>query len=162
MNFRALKEGELFLFKLHAPRNKIGGGGIFTYANTLPCSLAWEVFREANGARSEQGMCTRIARYRKVAPTDHSDFEIGCRILTQPFCFEERDWIPAPKGWSKNIVSLKTYNTDDPEGLELWEDVHDRLHRLQVLDLAEEEEPARFGKPQLIPSRLRQGAFWCW
>ncbi len=55
-NFRALQPGELFLFKLHAPRNFIVGGGIFAYANTLPCSLAWEAFREANGARSAQEM----------------------------------------------------------------------------------------------------------
>jgi len=28
-NFRALQPGELFLFKLHAPRNVIVGGGVF-------------------------------------------------------------------------------------------------------------------------------------
>jgi hypothetical protein len=39
-NFRALQPGEMFLFKLHAPRNVIVGGGIFAYANTMPCSLA--------------------------------------------------------------------------------------------------------------------------
>ena len=44
--------GEFFLFKLHAPRNVIVGGGIFAYANALPWSLAWEAFGEANGARS--------------------------------------------------------------------------------------------------------------
>jgi putative restriction endonuclease len=60
--FRALQPGELFLFKLHAPRNVIVGGGIFAYANVLPCSLAWEAFREANGARSAQEMRARIAR----------------------------------------------------------------------------------------------------
>lgn len=43
-NFRALQPSELFLFKLHAPRNVIVGGGIFAYANALPCSLAWEAF----------------------------------------------------------------------------------------------------------------------
>src|SRR4051812_36273343 len=48
--FRALQPGELFLFKLHAPRNYIVGGGVFAYANMLPCSLAWEAFGEANGA----------------------------------------------------------------------------------------------------------------
>ena len=46
-NFRALQPGELFLFKLHAPRNVIVGGGIFAYANALPCSLAWEAFRRS-------------------------------------------------------------------------------------------------------------------
>jgi hypothetical protein len=33
-SFRALRPGELFLFKLHAPRNLIVGGGIFAYAST--------------------------------------------------------------------------------------------------------------------------------
>jgi putative restriction endonuclease len=58
--FRALQPGEMFLFKLHAPRNVIGGGGIFAYANTLPCSLAWEAFREANGASSAGEMRARM------------------------------------------------------------------------------------------------------
>ena len=30
-NFRALQPGELFLFKLHAPRNVVVGGGVFAY-----------------------------------------------------------------------------------------------------------------------------------
>jgi putative restriction endonuclease len=94
-----------------APRNLIVGGGIFAYANLPPCSLAWEAFREANGARSAQEMRARIARYRRAEPDDRSDFEIGCRILTQPFFFEERDWIPVPVTWSPNIVSFKTDNT---------------------------------------------------
>src|SRR5271156_6070937 len=76
-NFRALEPGELFLFKLHAPRNVIVGGGIFAYATALPCSLAWAAFGEANGARSAQQMRARIARYRRVAPPDRSDFPIG-------------------------------------------------------------------------------------
>ena len=92
-NFRALQPGEIFLFKLHAPRNVIVGGGIFAYANALPCSLAWEAFKEANGARSGREMRAGIARYRRTDPGDRSDFEVGCRILTQPFFFAERDWI---------------------------------------------------------------------
>lgn len=156
-NFRALQPGELFLFKLHAPRNVIVGGGIFVYANALPCSLAWEAFREANGARSAQEMRARIARYRRAAPNDRRDFEIGCRILTQPFFFEERDWIPVPPSWSPNIVSFKTYNTGDAEGLALWEAVNDRLNRPRFPGMA--EPAARFGEPHLIRPRLGQGAF---
>src|SRR5260370_42428872 len=78
-NFRALQPGEMFLFKLHAPRNVIVGGGIFAYANTLPCSLAWTAFGEANGARSAQEVRARIARYRKLDPCDLADFVICCR-----------------------------------------------------------------------------------
>ena len=35
-NFRALRPGELFLFKLHAPRNFVVGGGVFARADILP------------------------------------------------------------------------------------------------------------------------------
>ena len=156
-NFRALQPGELFLFKLHVPRNVIVGGGIFTYANVLPCSLAWEAFGEANGARSAQEMRAHIAKYRKADPDDRSDFAIGCRILTQPFFFDEPDWIPVPESWSLNIVSFKTYNTSDAEGLALWEAVNDRLSRTQFPGMAEEQ--ARFGEPHLVRPRLGQGGF---
>ena len=156
-NFRALQPGELFLFKLHAPRNVIVGGGIFAYANALPCSLAWEAFGEANGARSAQEMRTRIAKYRRAGPNDRSDFAIGCRILTQPFFFEEPDWIPVPASWSPNIVSFKTYNTGEAEGLHLWKAVNDRLARQQVRGMA--EDGPRYGEPHLIRPRLGQGAF---
>ena len=156
-NFRALQPGELFLFKLHAPRNLIVGGGIFAYTNSLPCSLAWAAFGEANGARSAQEMRARIARYRRADPADRSDFEIGCRILTEPFFFDEADWLPVPESWSPNIVSFKTYNTSDREGLAIWEAVHDRMNRLRFPGMA--EEPARYGEPHLIRPRLGQGAF---
>ncbi|MCY4395676.1 MAG: hypothetical protein OXC10_11110 [Rhodospirillaceae bacterium] len=106
-NFAALKPGELFLFKLHWPQNSIVGGGIFAFANKMPCSLAWETFRESNGAQSALGMRTLIARRRKTDPNDRTDFEIGCRILTQPFFFPEHDWIPVPSSFSRNIVRFK-------------------------------------------------------
>lgn len=156
-NFRALQPGELFLFKLHAPRNVIVGGGIFAYANALPCSLAWEAFGEANGARSAQEMRARIARYRRADPGDRSDFEIGSRILTQPFFFAEADWIPVPQSWAPNIVSFKTYNTGDAEGIALWDAVNQRMDRPDFPGMAEPQ--ARFGEPQLIRPRLGQGAF---
>jgi len=42
--FRALKSGELFLFKLHSPRNFIVGGGVFAHSDILLASVAWEAF----------------------------------------------------------------------------------------------------------------------
>lgn len=79
-NFKALERGELFLFKLHAPRNFIVGGGIFAYANKLPSSLAWDAFGEADGARSLRQMRERIVKYRR----DEAD------PRTQGF----HDWLP--------------------------------------------------------------------
>ena len=133
------------------------GGGVFAYANALPCSRAWEAFREANGARSAREMRARIARYRRADPSDRSDFEIGCRILTQPFFFDEADWIPVPASWARNIVSYKTYNTGEADGLAIWDAVNERINRPNLLGMA--EAPGRFGEPQLIRPRLGQGAF---
>ena len=156
-NFRALQPGELFLFKLRAPRNVIVVGGIFAYANALPCSLAWEAFGAANGAHSVREMRAHIAKYRRADPDDRSDFAIGCRILTQPFFLDEPDWIAVPKSWSPNIVSFKTYNTGDAEGLALWEAVNDRLSRRAFPGMVKDQP--RFGAPHLIRPRLGQGAF---
>jgi putative restriction endonuclease len=156
-NFKALQPGELFLFKLHAPRNFIVGGGIFAYANVLPCSLAWEAFGVANGASSAHEMRERIAKYRKTDQRDRRDFEIGCRILAQPFFLDESEWIPVPDNWSPNIVAFKTYSTSDSVGLTMWEAMTDRLQRVSKIGLS--ESSVRFGEPQLVRPRLGQGAF---
>jgi len=153
--FRALSQGELFLFKLHSPDNFVVGGGVFAYSNTLPCSLAWQAFGEKNGAHSLAEMRARIARYRKTDPMDRDDFQIGCRILTQPFFFSEAAWIPVPASWARNIVTFKTYTTDDPDGRSLWEAVQSEFPRRAGIS----EPAARYGDPMLIRPRLGQGAF---
>jgi putative restriction endonuclease len=155
-NFRALSAGELFLFKLHAPVNKIVGGGVFAYSTSLPISLAWDSFGQANGARTKQDVRARIAKYRRVDRAGHDDFPIGCRILTQPFFFDEYDWLPVPASWSGNIVAFKKYSTADGEGAALWQSVSDRIARAtpQAMETGE-----RFGAPHLIAPRLGQGAF---
>ena len=155
--FRSLDRGELLLFKLRAPRNAIAGCGIFAHANALPWSLAWKAFGEANGCGFPEEMRDRIAKYRKVDPADRSDFPIGCRILTQPTFFEEADWIRVPNSWSPRIVDYKTYDTTDPEGRQLWEEVTARMKWPGQISM--EHSGPRFGRPQLIQPRLGQGAF---
>jgi putative restriction endonuclease len=157
--FRALEQGELLLFKLKTPYNMIVGGGVFIYANALPCSLAWEAFGQANGARSLPEMRDRIARLRHLPAGDRSDFVIGCRILGQPFFLPESDWITPPASWAREIVSFKTYTTEDAEGAALWQQVQERGHRAGRPGLAAREERARFGEPGLVTPRLGQGAF---
>lgn len=154
--FRALEPGELFLFKLHAPRNFIVGGGVFTHANVMPCSLAWDAFGIANGARSFSAMRSRIAKYRKVDPSQKADFDIGCRILSQPVFLNEADWIPIPESWSPNIVSFKTYGTDSHDGLSLWNAFESRV---QGTAFHAEQNAQRFGTPRLVAPRLGQGGF---
>jgi putative restriction endonuclease len=89
-NFKALEPGELFLFKLHAPRNFIVGGGVFARADILPLSLAWDAFGTNNGAPTLLEMRKRIAFYRNQADDPRQDYMIGCRILTQPFFLPEQ------------------------------------------------------------------------
>lgn len=156
--FRALQSGELFLFKLHSPLNFIVGGGVFVYANSLPCSLAWEVFGASNGAVSLREMRLRIAKYRRADPTDRSDFVIGCRILTQPFFFPETEWIPTPASWSSNIVTFKTYDTSESDGAALWNAIQDRTAGT-LMSLTSKTQRNCYGDPILFRPRLGQGTF---
>lgn len=158
--FRSLDRGELLLFKLRAPRNAIGGCGIFAHANAMPCSLAWKAFGFANGTQSSRDMRRRIAKYRRVDPSDRSDFPIGCRILTQPNFFDERDWVPVPASWSPRIVDYKTYDTADADGLHLWQAVTARMKwpgESERIHMGAWRP--RYGQPRLIQPRLGQGAF---
>ena len=155
-NFKALQRGELFLFKLRAPRNAIVGGGVFTHASRMPTSLAWRVFGEANGADSEARLRHLIARNRSPHESVVHDFLIGCRILAEPFFFDEQDWMLAPN-WAKNIVGIKRYSTDEADGRWLWDAVHKRLVQMRAPLL--DEETVRFGAPRLIRPRLGQRAF---
>jgi putative restriction endonuclease len=152
--FKALTGGELFLFKLHAPDNYIVGGGVFAYANVLPCSLAWEAFEEANGAASSQEMRARIARYRRGDGDSRGDFQIGCRILTQPFFFARERWLSLPPSWSPNIVTFKTYSTDDADGKYIWDGIQERIRPAEF-----DDRHGRYGEPALVHPRLGQGAF---
>ena len=154
--FRALEPGELILFKLHSPYNSIAGGGVFTREIFMPCSMAWDVFGEANGTVSLDELRSTIARYHKVDPVKQNDFQIGCRILTQPFFLPEDEWIPIPESWTPNIVRYKKYSTEQSEGLKLWKAVSKQLGVLHP----DEKTPAeRFGRPYLIQPRLGQEAF---
>jgi putative restriction endonuclease len=100
-------------------------------------------------------MRTRIARYRRTQSDDRTDFTIGCRVLVQPFFFDEDEWIPVPPSWSKNIVSFKTYSTADADGAALWTAVQERISSNPASTIA----AARYGEPTLTRPRLGQGAF---
>jgi len=58
-HFRAPNPGDPFLFNLRALDNFIVGGGFFAHSNLFPISLAWDAFREKNGAATFDGI--RIA-----------------------------------------------------------------------------------------------------
>ncbi|MEQ8235206.1 MAG: HNH endonuclease [Syntrophomonadaceae bacterium] len=159
-NFKALDEGELFLFKLHSPQDYIVGGGFFLKFSMLPSSLAWEAFGIANGAASLIELNNRVYKYRKTDRLSDPDPDIGCIILSMPFYFDEEDWIPVPPDWSRNIVQGKMYLTTDSIGLRLYEQVQDRLSAKDIMESAVMEDAGnRYGKEQIIKPRIGQGAF---
>lgn len=165
--FAAIQPGELFLFKLKAPRNAIGGFGVLSQASNLPLSLAWEAFGTKNGAPSFLEMRDRVGRYRSDARPG-VDYTIGCRIVVQPVFLPENLWIPQPTSWSRSIVVGKVFDTMERNGLALWERVQEaaiavsattQSSVVQQPRLPFRAEVSRFGAPQLIRPRLGQGAF---
>ena len=150
-----LEPGAPFLFKLHAPDNSIVGGGFFVRFSALPARLAWEAFGTKNGAAGYAALRQRIEQYRGAVKGDP---EIGCNVLNGPFFFDEENWIPVPKSWAPNIVRGRTYDTQETDGLRLWNTVSERLHARGQLTNAL-EQPPRYGADYLTHARLGQGAF---
>ncbi|WP_371371003.1 HNH endonuclease [Sporomusa aerivorans] len=160
-NFKVLQEGDLFLFKLHSPKDFIVGGGFFLKFSILPSSLAWEAFGIANGANNLLELRSRIYKYKKTNRLSDPDPQIGCIILFMPFYLDERDWIPVPNDWNRNIVQGKTYNAFEAIGQALFEQVQDKLRKQELVQSVVKEEASeyRYGKEQLIKPRIGQGAF---
>jgi putative restriction endonuclease len=162
--FRALSPGEMFLFKLHAPRQFIVGGGYFAhFSPSVPATLAWQSFGEKNGAASFDEMLARISKYRKEVVRPGTDPAIGCILLEQPFFFEERDWIPAPADWRGEIVQGKGYDLSVGAGLALWDQLRIRLEGVRLpigsVDSVIAAKQAAYGAPVLVRPRLGQGSF---
>ncbi|HUS23622.1 MAG TPA: HNH endonuclease signature motif containing protein [Candidatus Binatia bacterium] len=158
--FKTLPAGTPFLFKLRRPNNHIAGGGFFVKYSRLPLPVAWEAFREKNGAASLQELEQLI---RPLAPDSRSPtLEIGCTVLNSPFFFARNEWIPCPQSWGASIMRGKTYDTQESGGRELWEAVQARLRSSPAVAAEPDPAayaPAQYGQPYLSRSRLGQGAF---
>lgn len=160
VGFKALQWGEPFLFKLKG-RRLIAGGGFFTKFLQLPLSLAWDAFREGNGARSLAELRELIARNRPTPLAAYEDPIIGCTLLAEPFFFRENP-IALPSDWGRGIQIGRTYNTTDHSGANLWQEVRLRLDsgRSEALGPATVAAvTGGFGKPTLVMPRLGQGSF---
>lgn len=158
MAFRAIRPGELLVFRLKSPRNKIGGFGVFSNHSPLPIQIAWDSFGRSNGVPSFEALRNAIAAYRKdpVGPMTN----IGCTILVDPVFFPSDLWFDVPQSWSRSIQRGKVYSTEQAEGLKLWNQLHDAA-QMCAAPISNEmtEVQIRYGAPTLITPRLGQGAF---
>lgn len=165
--FTRLATGELFLFKLKAPRNVIAGGGVFVHSTLLPLNLAWETFTIANGAASRAEMKRLIDSYRRERPDEEANYTIGCILLAQPFFLPPERWIQVPSDWKQTIVQGKTYDLTREPGLSLYMQLKEALEQPAagagswpqlVADLPPDPR-GRYGAPVFVRPRLGQGLF---
>ena len=155
LGLRVLDSGELFLFKLKQPINKICGGAFFVRSERkIPLSLAWEAFKEKNGAKSFSEARNLINIHRNSSEIDPY---IGCIILNNPFFFKEDEWIDAPQNWPMNTPG-KLYDDNSYEGKKLWSEVSVRLNNSRTVGKVAEPKFG-YGNEYLIKARLGQGAF---
>lgn len=156
--FRALQPGELFLFKLKHPHDAIAGGGYFVSYSLAPIDLAWQAFGMKNGTNTEAEFKDRLAMYRDRNNISLNIPTVGCIILSNPFFFEERDWIRRPNDWPSSAVGGKRYdNEDKAEGQRVYRDILDKL-QLTTPNVIEAGEQLRYGQG-MSKFRLGQGAF---
>jgi putative restriction endonuclease len=150
--FKALAPGELLVFRLRSPINKIAGYGVFAQAALLPISLAWTSFGEKNGHSSLESFQAAI---RRLNPDNRGT--IGYRIITQPVFLPQSAWFAPPADWPINTVGGKRYSLESLEGRRLWEGLTANAIPNSRPGLAEPQ--SMFGNPVLVRPRLGQGAF---
>jgi len=159
-NFRAIREGERFAFRLKSPRNKVGGFGTFVKSSLLPIQWAWEAFGVKNGVPSLSALVEAISRYRTAEVVTPSTF-IVCRVLVEPVFLPPRLWLDVPASWSGSIMQGKVFDSQADEGAQLMQALDDSAAGLGFSGLRglSEIEQQRYGEPLLVAPRLGQGAF---
>ena len=104
--FKAIKPGELFLFKVHnkkstGEKGEIVGGGYFAYYEQLSIPDAWEKYGRGNGRESLQKMQEALKGMQQKNNMQVG-VEIGCIILDNVFFLDKL--IDEPIDWSKNNI----------------------------------------------------------
>ena len=179
--FRALADGEPFLFKTKNPRMFRGlempgyslvGGGFYQGYVQLRVSEAWTIWGQGNGCATEHELLERIQVYRRdKGDARDPDPRIGCITLRNVFFADPGAEAPQPPAWAANIVAYKTYDTSTPEEDPDTEYV---LHAFQAMQSQARVDPEwesnlrsvdlywqgpKFGAPVLTQPRLGQGRF---
>jgi putative restriction endonuclease len=161
VKFSHLVPGELLLFRLKSPINKIAGGGVYAHFSLFPLIGAWEAFGERNGVGSLDDLFTAVDRYRTKdgLPPATADTPIGCIVLESPFFLPGSEWIDVPDDYHPNLVQGKRFPTDSATARHLSEWGVRQLSALEPAIVAEPAAESMYGQPTLIRPRRGQGAF---
>jgi putative restriction endonuclease len=151
-----------FLFKLKRPYNHIAGGGYFVKYSSFPLSITWEIFGQKNG-------CSSLDEFRALivplTANRRRDGPIGCNVLTNPFFFDEGEWIADLPGWSSNIVRGRMYDSTESAGREIWRNVQQRMTLEPPETVITDSVPLvaepgeKYGSPVEVRPRLGQSSF---
>jgi putative restriction endonuclease len=152
--FQVLPQNGLFLFKLKKPYYAIVGGGFFVSYSLLPIDMVWTAFGLKNGTENETEFIERIQKYKQKNHMSMDLPNIGCIVLTEPFFFNESDWIRPASDWNSSIVAGKKYDMAIGEGKRIYADVQDRLQRQTAQTFGE-----RRYTESLTKHRIGQGGF---
>jgi putative restriction endonuclease len=157
--FLALQPNDLFLFQLKKPYYSIVGGGFFVRYSFVPIDLAWQAFGMKNGTQTREAFANRIMKYREKNHIETSLPSVGCIILTQPFFFDEPDWIRNPSDWPYSAVVGKNYDTGvSSEAQRIYRQVQERLSAQQNQSSINQITGERYTEG-FTKLRLGQGAF---
>lgn len=155
--FRAIPPGSPFFFRLKKPYKKIAGFGFLSRHSILPDWLAWDTFREANGAPDFETMRRRLEKYRKrFGPVQGREYRIGCLMILNPTFFSREHWIDEPADFSQNIVRGKTYDLGFGEGKRIFDEC---LKQRDFIPGIVANPRPRYGEPVLVRPRLGQCSF---
>jgi putative restriction endonuclease len=160
--------GMPFFFKLRSEYGSpIVGYGHFSWRSKLPAWMAWESFKEANGAPDRAAMLTRIGRLRREPEFDPAGrYEIGCLLISQPVFFDKDRWVRPPADWPLAVQRGKSYDVTEGEGKRIYLECQQRAAGYpggvaagEGASRHEDQGVERFGRPQLVRPRLGQGGF---
>jgi putative restriction endonuclease len=113
-SFKALNEGDLFLFKLKAARGGcVAGGGFFVDAPITSIDWAWRAFGKENGVASLMELNDKIWHYRHEDGRYDTNASVTSIILTDVFYFDESDWFDIADSWHHSIVTGKTFRGEE-------------------------------------------------
>lgn len=169
-NFKAIKPGELFIFKLHAEKSKgengeIVGGAYFDGFEQMSVSEAWDRFGYGNGTESKFELKAAIDEYR-VRNNMYQNSDIGCIVLRDPFFFDDDKWIESPRDWGKSIVSGKKYEISRGIGYDLYQKIdviiNDNANELIISDIeiyADKLQMVGKERETFVKARVNQSIF---
>lgn len=159
--FKSLRPGEPFIFKVKAPLNRTVGGAIYEGFVSLRISQAWEFFGEGNGVSSVEELVHRVSVISRRAIDEVGDQEIGCILLRDLWFLPGHQLLPAPERFSVNIVQGMSFDFPGEDAV---------VDAIVPRILSQEEWTTQFGPevenlgpthgfPRLIIPRLGQGGF---